>query len=92
MELEISHVDKLIDFMFTNGIGSLMSGGPKGIIMILVGIIGYLLWHQKRLVADIAKKDDRINSIIDDYNKGNMTISDALNQLKLVLVEIRVKL
>lgn len=85
-------MDKAIDFFITNGFGALVLGGPKGIILLLVAFIAYLLWHQKILVAEINKKDERINGIIEDYNKGNVTIAEALNQLKLVLVEIRVKL
>ena len=71
---------------------ALLGGGPMAIIAVLMIVIGALVMERKRLLKEIEKKDDKIDKIIDDYYKGNMTISEAFNSLKLVLFEIKGKL
>jgi cell division protein FtsL len=71
---------------------TLLGGGPTAIIAVLVIIIVFLVMERKRLLKEIEKKDDKIDRIIDDYYKGNMTISEAFNSLKMVLFEIKGKL
>lgn len=68
---------------------ALLAGGPGAIIAILVGIIVFLLWDRKKLVETIDKKEEKIEKIIDDYYKGNLTLTEALNGLKMVLMEIK---
>ncbi len=77
-------------------IGGLVAGGPQAIIIGLVLFILLLVFDRKRMLRDldkkdelIAKKDDKIDKIIEDYYKGNMTLADALNQLRLVLYDIK---
>jgi len=74
---------------------SILTSGKSG-AEILPVIMGLIIWHllveRKRLVEEIQKKDDKIDKIIDDYYKGNLTLTEALNSLKLVLWEIRGKL
>ena len=79
-----SLIQKLLD--------TLLSGGPAAIVAILVFMIIALLWERHRLLGEITKKDEKIEKIIDDYYKGNMTLSEALISLKLVLYEIKSKL
>lgn len=81
------------------GLENLLAGGPKAIIVLLCAFIFYQ-WKQitalratiTKLEDEIADKDSKFLKIIDDYYKGNMTLADALNQLKIVLMEIRVKI
>lgn len=58
--------------------------------------MGLIIWHllveRNKLVEDNKKKDEKIDKIIDDYYKGNLTLTEALNSLKLVLYEIKGKL
>lgn len=68
---------------------ALLAGGPGAIIAILVGIIAFLLWDRKKLVETIDKKEEKIEKIIDDYYQGNLTLTEALNGLKMVLIEIK---
>ena len=70
-------------------LGIIVAGGPQSIIAILLSFIGLLLYERRRLIAEIAKKDDKIDKIVDDYYKGNLTLSEALNSLKFVLYEIK---
>lgn len=81
-------MEKIIQF----GLERLFSGGPEALLMIAVAIIGFLIWERNRLVKLIEKKDNKIDQIIDDYHKGNITLADALTSLKFVLFEIKAKL
>lgn len=81
-----------MEAIFTTLIGVLLGGGPPAIIAILLLVIVLLLLDRRRLLADIQRKDDKIDSIVDDYYKGNLTLSEALNSLKIVLYEIKIKL
>jgi hypothetical protein len=74
---------------------NLLTSGKQGVEVLPV-IMGLIIWHlleeRKKLIADNRKKDDRIDKIIDDYHKGNLTLTEALNSLKLVLYEIKGKI
>jgi hypothetical protein len=59
---------------------------------VFVLIIVFLWLERRRLLHELEKKDDKIDRIIDDYSKGNVTLGEALNSLKLVLYEIKGKL
>ncbi len=81
-----------MDAIFEKLMLALLGGGPTAIIAVLIIAIFALAMERKRLLKEIEKKDDKIDKIIDDYYKGNMTISEAFNSLKLVLFEIKGKL
>ena len=66
--------------------------GAQGVVFVLLFVVAGLVWHIVRLGKTIERKDERIEKIIDDYHKGNTTLAEAFNQLRLVLVEIRAKL
>lgn len=70
----------------------MMGGGPNAIIAILVMIIALLLWERKRLIASIDNKDAKIERIIDDYYRGNLTLAETLTSLREALHEIRSRL
>jgi SMC interacting uncharacterized protein involved in chromosome segregation len=55
-------------------------------------VIGFLLIERKRLIAELDKKDSKIDKIIDDYYNGNLTIAEAFNSLTKVLFEIKGKI
>ena len=74
---------------------NLLTNGKQGVEVLPV-IMGLIIWHlldeRKKLIAENQKKDERIDKIIDDYHKGNLTLTEALNSLKLVLYEIKGKI
>lgn len=66
--------------------------GATALIGVLILIVGFLFYERMRLLKEVEKKDEKLQKIIDDYYKGNMTISEAFTSLKLVLYEIKGKL
>lgn len=82
----------MIEAIFEKLLTVLLSGGPQAIISILLGIIVLLLLDRRRLNAEVARKDEKIEKIVEDYNKGNMTITQALAALREVLIEIKGRL
>ena len=66
----------------------ILHGGPE-MIAVLAFVIFLLLLDRKRLTNEITKKDERLGKIVDEYYKGNITLAEALNSLKLVLYEIK---
>lgn len=74
-------------------LGLATSGNGTQAVPVLLGlVIWHLLGENKKLKAEIEKKDERIDKIVDDYHRGNLTLTEALNSLKLVLFEIKGKI
>jgi hypothetical protein len=74
-----------------NLISVLLQGGPEVVAVLLLFIL-LLLFDRKRLIAEVSKKDARIEKIVDEYHNGNLTLTDAMNSLRMVLFELRSKL
>lgn len=68
------------------------SGGPHAVSAILLLFIVIILIDRRRLLENIAKKEARLDEIVEDYYKGNMTLAEAMTSLKSVLFEIKMKL
>lgn len=60
-----------------------------GVLLVLIIGMGWLIY---RLFKQNEKKDEKIYKIIDDYSKNNITMAEAMNSIKIVLVEIKAKL
>jgi hypothetical protein len=80
-------MDNIIGILITQ----ILHGGPE-VVAVLALLIVLLLFERKRLTKEIASKDERLAKIVDDYYKGNITLAEALNSLKMVLYDIRTKL
>lgn len=70
----------------------LFQGGPEAIIAILILVTILLLWERKRLLDLIARREEKIDAIVENYYQGNMTLTEALNGVKAVMQEVRLKL
>ena len=70
----------------------LSGGGPQVVILMLMGVIAFFWFERKRLLDEVKRKDEKIDKIIEDYQNGNTTLTDAFTQLRIVLAEIRAKL
>jgi hypothetical protein len=80
------------DSTIQNLIATLLSGGPAGVIALLMLVIAGLLWDRRRVFTDIAKKDQKLDVMIENYYKSSISVGDALSSIKIVLAEISVKL
>jgi hypothetical protein len=69
-----------------------MSGGTSGVIALLVLVITGLLWDRRRMFTDNAKKDMKLDTLMESHYKSNVAVNDALNSIKIVLAEISVRL
>jgi hypothetical protein len=78
--------------IFKSLVEMLAKGDGGALTALLLGIIGILGWYVWRLTKQLEKKDEKIYKIIDDYSKNNITITEAMNGLKMVLIEIKAKL
>jgi hypothetical protein len=73
-------------------LATLVAGGTSGVISLLLLIITGLLWDRRRVFSDNAKKDAKLDAMIDNYYKSNMALGEALNSIKIVLAEISARL
>jgi hypothetical protein len=80
------------DSTVQNLIATLLNGGPAGVIALLMLVVAGLLWDRKRVFSDSAKKDQKIDVMIENYYKSSMAIGEAIGSIKVVLAEISVKL
>jgi hypothetical protein len=80
------------DSTIQNLIATLLSGGPAGVIALLMLVIAGLLWDRRRVFTDNAKKDQKLDVMIENYHKSSISVGDALSSIKIVLAEISVKL
>lgn len=81
-----------MDDMFNIAVNILTANGSVATVSLLILFIVFMIWDRMRLIRDIDKKDQRIEKIVDDYHKGNITLIEALNSLRIVLAEIKGKL
>jgi hypothetical protein len=77
-----------MDSVISSLIAVILQGGPE-IVAVLLLFIVLLLFDRKRLIADVNRKDARIDKIVDDYHQGNITVSEAMNSLKIILFELK---
>lgn len=76
-----------------SGILSLFfSGGPNAIPALFALVIVMLWWDRRNLLNTYRIKDEKIDKILDEYYKGNMTLAEAINSLRIVLIEIKNKI
>jgi len=78
--------------LFKSIVSLIAKGDGSSLTAVLLGIIIALGWWVFRQAKQLEKKDEKIYKIIDDYSKNNITITEAMNGLKMVLIEIKAKL
>ena len=80
------------DSSIMNLVALITSGGASGVIALLILVITGLLWDRRRVFMDNAKKEEKLNNLMESHYKSNLASSEALNGIKIVLAEISVKL
>jgi hypothetical protein len=73
-------------------ITTLLTGGPSGVIALLMLVIAGLLWDRRRIFSDESRKEQKLDVMFENYYKSSMSVSDALGSIKIVLAEISAKL
>jgi hypothetical protein len=76
----------------TTLLGLITSGGASGVIALLILVIFGLLWDRRRVFSEYAKKEEKLDALMESHYKSNMAVGEALNSIKIVLAEISVKL
>lgn len=82
----------MIDAILARAFEALFNGGHSAVIALLSIFAALLIFERRRLLKEIERKDDKIDTIMSDYYKGNLTVTEALNSIKLALYEIRLKI
>ena len=74
----------------------LAGGGPQVVILLLMVMLAALFLERTRLLklvdkkeGDIAVKDKQIEKVLEDYKTGNMTLTEAFTQLRILMAEIK---
>jgi hypothetical protein len=80
-----------MDNVIGNLITVLLQGGPEVVAVLLLFIL-LLLFDRKRLLSEVARKDARIDKIVDDYHSGSITMAEAMNSLRMLLFELKSRL
>lgn len=61
-------------------------------IMFLIGLVGFFWWERQTLQNATNEKIERdrasLLAIIDKYNAGQLSVVDALNEIRIVLARI----
>ena len=78
-----------MEAIITTILTTIIGGGPGAIVAILIGIIGFLLWDRRNLTKNIKEKEDKFDKIVQDYHSGQITITEAITSLKMILIEIK---
>lgn len=81
-----------MDPLFLPILNLVLSGGTHAIIAILAIIILLQLYDRRRLIADIAHKDEVIEKNTDNYHNDTMKLTEAINALKFLLLEMRTRI
>lgn len=80
-------MDNILGLIMTQ----IFHGGPS-VIAMLVFIVICLIIDRRRLEKEISIKDERLGKIVEEYYKGNISLSEALQGIKLFLAEIKLSL
>jgi hypothetical protein len=81
-----------MEALFSKMLDAILSGGSTGIIALLVMVVVAESWIIKNLLGELNKRDNRVFQIITDYHDGQLKLSQSLESLKNVLLQLRDKL
>ena len=84
-------------------LGYIAQGGPVAIIVILAVAVGVLIWDRHQLLKSLNETTQKvydakdretqsIKEIIEKYHQGQLTVVQALNEIRLVLTTIQGKI
>jgi hypothetical protein len=72
----------------TTIIPNIVDGGSAVIILLFMGLT-WMVREYWKLQNHVAKQDDRLDKIMDDYHNAIINSAEALHKVEMVLNEIR---
>lgn len=76
-------------------LSGILEGGTGAVLSILIVLVVYLVWDRHNLIKSMQEqsKDYRtsMSDIIDKYQTGQINVIEALNEIKVILGKIEVK-
>lgn len=82
----------MVESLLSSLVAAVLAGGPPAVIAILVLVIIGLCWDRKRLTDTIKYREEKFDKILQDYHNGQITITEAITSLRLILTEIKANL
>ncbi|MCS7317496.1 MAG: hypothetical protein NZZ41_04130 [Candidatus Dojkabacteria bacterium] len=70
----------------------LLDGDQKAIILLLIVTIIILLLDRNRIIKEKIEKDKKLEKILENYHEAVIKITEAINSIKNVLIDIKTKL
>lgn len=68
------------------------SDGTTGIFLILIAFIGYIALEKQDLQKRLDDKENKIISLMQESNETKSNMTEAINDLKVILAEIKSKI
>jgi len=92
-----------MDSIIKSLVNLVVNGGVTAIIALLMLCIGYLVWDRRQLTKQLtesiqqtlaAKETEKqvILEIVEKYHQGNLTMVQAINEIRVVLAAIQGRL
>ena len=84
-----------MDKILISVMDSISKGGPEAIFFILIGVIAFLIYDRVLLIKSLKENSELyrsdINSVVQKYQDGQISVIGALNEIRLILVKIEAK-
>ena len=92
-----------MDSIIKSLVNLVVNGGVTAIIALLMLCIGYLVWDRRQLTKQLAESIQQtlaakeaekqvILEIVEKYHQGNLTMVQAINEIRVVLAAIQGRL
>ena len=75
-----------IIFLLAKGI---QTGGPYVVTCFLLTNLAYFIWLSERLAEKLDEKTDEFKTLIDSSNETTRLFTEALNDVKCLIAEIK---
>ena len=82
----------MMEEMISNLVTTAISGGPASLSAFLFIALFAVVYDRNRLLKELSKREEKVEQIVEAYHQGNLTLSEALNNLKIVLIELKAKI
>lgn len=81
-----------MDAIIEKVLSLITAGGSSAVIVVLLLVIGLLIAERIQTAKAAIERDKRLDDIIDKYYTGNIDLTSAFKELKIVLGQIKDKI